>query len=177
MKKPTKKMFDPAFPLATAIGIPVVIIALWLALRNQLPMQALAVMVGAYVMGLVWAFMSIIQRGREARARHLAVASPEGVPGLELIDSVPVPPMPRTVTVIGAVGVCPRGLKIGDRLDVNTEGRSSSPLCRAAVDALRPLLIDDYTGYDPEAQVRCVCPLVGRHLTFVVSPASAASVD
>lgn len=177
MEKPTKKMSDLAFPLSTAIGIPVVIIAVWLALRDQLPMQALAVMGGAYAMGLAWAFMSIAQRGQEASARPLAVASPEGVPGLELVDTMPVPPIPRAITVIGAVGVCPRGLKVGDQLDVNAQGRPSAPLCRAAVDALRPLLIDGYTGDDPEARVRCVCPLAGHRLTFVVSPASEVSVN
>ena len=160
------------FPVATALGFPVVIISGKLIVGGALPAQALAVMFGAYAMGLVWAALGMTLAEEGAGTDYATASARSAEPGLELLYTVPVPPIPCTVAVMSAVGVCPRGMKVGDRLDVAFDGRLSSPLCRTAGYALGPLLMKVSEGENGDTQTCCQCPLAGRQLTFAARPAS-----
>ena len=83
------------FPVALAVGLPAAIAGQKLAMGDALPMQAVAVMLGAYAMGLVWAALGLTLSA-EAGARVLApweaMAEPiarERLPALDLVTTVP----------------------------------------------------------------------------------------
>ncbi|MCH8206702.1 MAG: hypothetical protein IH956_06820 [Chloroflexi bacterium] len=163
------------FPVATALGFPVIIIGGKLILGDALPLQAMAVMFGAYALALVWAAMGMTFVDEGAPANHeVASAAPAQTPGLELLYTVPLQMAPATVGVVGAAGSCPWGLVVGDRLEVDALGRLSRPLCKTAVEALSAALRRSTPGSDFNAHVSCRCPLAGGHRTFEVGAPSAA---
>ena len=82
---------------------------------------------------------------------------------------------PATVQVTDGAGACPWGLQVGDRLEVEAGGRLSSPLCRAAVAALGPVLGRLEDGSDRGTAVSCRCPLAGRHRTFLAQAIGAVA--
>ncbi len=95
-------------------------------------------------------------------------------PLLNTYIMVPTPVEARVVTVVGDVGGCPRGRKVSDVINVDEEGHISKALCRAAIEALTPLLKPDSDAKNTYGQVSCICPLAGRHLMFDVRPAEDA---
>ena len=138
----SKRSSDFGFPLATVMFFPLIIVGAWLILGDRLPIEALTVMIGVGAMGLVWAIASIdFGRREEARAAMRVVVAQE--PMLAPLLEVPALGEPRMVTIIGGVGICPRGLKVADRLDIDADGKLSAPLCRTAVEALSSLMKDD----------------------------------
>ena len=166
---------DFGFPLAVVTALLLIIVGAWLVLGDQLPAKALVVMIGAGAMGLVWAIAGIdFGRREEARAAVRAAVAQE--PMLASLLEVPAPGEPRMVTVIGGVGICPRGLKVADRLDIDVDGKLSAPLCRTAVESISSLMKEGVETEGKDKHVSCVCPLAGRHLTFEMRTASEVAI-
>ena len=168
-KEQNAQLRNLAVPLAVALALPSTIVGALFILGDGVPGQAIVVIGGAYAMAVVWTGVGRIYAGQEARLgkAQMAVAQPRlrfasASPGLDLAYTVPLVTAPRSVRVVGEVGVCPRGLKLGDTIAVDSKGALSSPLCRVAAGALGPVL----SGGGDESLVSCVCPMAGRHLTF-----------
>lgn len=170
-----KRLGDFGFPLAMVMAFPLIIVGAWLILGDRLPTEALTVMIGVGAMGLVWAITSIdFGRREEAWAAMRAVVAQE--PMLAPLLELPTLGEPRMVTVIGGVGICPRGLKIADRLDIDADGKMNAPLCRTAVEALGSLMKEDIGTEGKDRLISCVCPLAGRHLTFEMRTADEVAI-
>jgi hypothetical protein len=86
----------------------------------------------------------------------------------DLLEKAPAPAVPCTVGIAGATGRCPLGFMEEDTWEVNGDGRLSYPLCRNAVEALRPVLKRLAEGRDFDSRAQCKCPYTGCRLTFVV---------
>lgn len=86
----------------------------------------------------------------------------------ELLDTIPAPAVPCTVGIAGAKGKCPLGFMEEDTWEVDDAGRLSYPLCRNAVEALRPVLKRLAEGRDFDSRAQCKCPFADCRLTFVV---------
>lgn len=167
------------FPMATATVIPLAAIAARLLAGEAFPNTALYVIAGVYAMGIAWAAMSLGQGAEQAGAFRGEAEEPERVfsgapswPAMELLQTVPAPPVEKSILIVGGDGVCPFKKEVGTRIAVGEDGRLSAPLCRAAVDALTPLL--SANGADNGGQVSCRCPLPMRHREFEVTSARGA---
>ena len=165
-----------AFMGAIALGTPIAIVVMELLAGDALPAQAIAVMLGANTMGLVWMALAVAEVRREAAAGTRAETATQAVPALELIYTIPAPSRAVAATVMGAVGVCPRGFAVGDTWAVDQSGRLSVPICHAAASALVPVMRRVSRQGGRAAQVSCVCSLAGRSLRFSVCPGSAVAV-
>ncbi len=173
-----------AFLLATMIAFAVIIVGALVILRDDLPPQALAVMGGAGAMALVWGIMLMAAERKEIRSRSAAPVFTEAslsllleTTSLEMLQSMPAPSVPITVAVTNAVGVCPRGLTVGDTVSIDARGHLSRPLCRTAVEALQEALLAPIAAPDLDRLVSCHCPVAGPGLTFAVRPAGAHDLD
>ncbi len=169
-----------AFLLATMIAFAVIIVGALVILRDGLPPQALAVMGGAGAMALVWGIMLMAAERKEVRSQSAAPALTEVLvsglletTSLEMLQSMPAPSVPITVAVTNAVGVCPRGLTVGDTVSIDARGRLTRPLCRTAVEALQGSLRAPIEARDFDRRVSCHCPVAGPGLTFAVRPTGA----
>jgi hypothetical protein len=176
MNKLTRDVSLFKVPVGVAVVFPVLIIGSMVTLGDGLPLQATAVMIGAFAMGLVWAGMSIASRVPETRletTREAAmvadiVEAMETVPELGLTYELSAPTVPRSMSVTEAIGTCPRGLLLGDRIQVDADGRLSVPVCKTAAAALGSVLVQADGGSDFDGQVGCQCPVTGPGLTFSV---------
>jgi hypothetical protein len=164
--------------VTVAAGLPA-FIGEKLLLGDGLPAQAMTFMFMANAMGLVWAGLIVTHRtvaeeGGAARAEATVEAvARERLPALELLDTVPYEAPAVSVLVTGGRGECPWGVQVGDRLEIDSGGRLSSPLCRAAVMALGPVLSQsEEVGVAP---VSCFSPLADRHRTFLAQAVGAVS--
>jgi hypothetical protein len=173
-----------AFLLATMIAFAVIIVGALVLLGDGLPAQALAVMGGAGAMALVWGIMLMATERREARSQSAAPVLTDTpvsllleTTSLEMLQAMPAPSVPITVAVTNAVGVCPRGLTVGDTVSINARGHLTRPLCRTAVEALQASLLDPKVARDFDRRVSCYCPVAGPGLTFAVRPAGARGLD
>ncbi len=180
MNRGRAQLLDIAILMAVGVAVPIALLAILYLGRVRPPSEALMVMLGVYVAGLVWLALHLGLFSQEAqrqpsearpRMRQAMVALAESL-GLELVYGVPPPPSAFSVEVVDATARCPLGLKVGDRLGVDAEGRFSSALCSAAVAALFPVLADPSN----DARATCRCPVAAGGLTFRVQPATAAGV-
>lgn len=173
------RVSDGAFQLTLLLGVPIIIAGAWVLSPSGLPGTALAVLVGVYVMGVVWAALSFVEARRRSVARSRRIEASNGatarfvfeLPELKLTDAVAAPGSPRAIHVSSSVGECAYGLKAGDSFLVAPNGRMSRPLCQTAIDAVTPLLSDGEGTGDGATGVSCVCPLGGRQVTFAVDRA------
>ncbi len=69
---------------------------------------------------------------------------------------------PFDLDIVASAGVCPRGLKVGDRIAVDEAGGLSVSLCRVAIAAI------DRVGTS-KASANCVCPLEDQRMTFAIA--------
>jgi uncharacterized repeat protein (TIGR04076 family) len=99
------------------------------------------------------------------------------VPELGLTYRLSPPKVAGAISVTSEIGTCPRGLSLGDVIEVDADGRLSAPVCKAAAAALGPVMTQVNGGQDSDAQVRCECPLAGRGLTFSVQPVGHQEPD
>lgn len=173
-----------AFLLATMIAFAVIIVGSLIILRDGLPPQALAVMGGAGAMALVWGIMLMAAERKEVRIQSAAPVLKEAhvsvllkATSLEMLHAMPPPSVPITVAVTNAVGVCPRGLTVGDTVSIDARGHLARPLCRTAVEALQESLLAPSEARDFDRRVSCYCPVAGPGLTFAVRPAGAHDLD
>lgn len=173
-----------AFLLATIIAFAVIIVGALVLLRDGLPPQALVVMGGAGAMALVWGIMLMAAERKEARSQSAAPFLTEAPVSLllettspEMLQAMPAPSVPVTVAVTNAVGVCPRGLTVGDTVSIDSRGHLARPLCRTAVEALQESLLAPREARDFDRLVSCHCPVAGPGLTFAVRPAGARKLD
>ncbi len=172
------------FLLATMIAFAVIIVGALVLLRDGLPPQALAVMGGAGAMALVWGIMLMAAERKESRSPSAAPVLTEApvsvlleTTSLEMLQAMPAPTVPITVAVTNAVGVCPRGLTVGDTVSINARGHLSRSLCRTAVEALRESALATIEARDFDRAVSCRCPVAGPGLTFALRPAGASDPD
>lgn len=173
-----------AFLLATMTAFAVIIVGALVILRGGLPPQALAVMGGAGAMALVWGIMLMAAERKEVRSQRAAPVLTDALgsvlletTSLEMLQAMPAPSVPITAAVTAAVGVCPRGLTIGDSVSINARGHLTRPLCRTAVEALQGSLLAPIEARDFDRRVSCYCPIAGSGLTFAVRPAGGHHPD
>ena len=129
-----------SFQIAIAAAFVVIIVGTMLMAGDALPTAVIGVMLGFAAMATFWAVMSM---------------GLGGIPGLDLFYISRHRSNPLTTTVVDSQGGCPRGLTIGDRIDVDSEGNMSRSLCRTAVAALdhSTLEVGSATAFG------CDCPL------------------
>ncbi len=168
------------FLLATMIAFAVIIVGAQILLGDGLPPQALAVMGGAGAMALVWGVMLMAAERKEIRSQSAAPVLTDTpvsllleTTSLDMLHAMPAPSVPINVAVTNAVGVCPRGLTVGDTVSINASGHLARPLCRTAVEALQASLLAPEAAPDLDRRVSCFCPVAGPGLTFAVRPAGA----
>jgi hypothetical protein len=143
-------------------------------------MQSLLVLAGIYVMAVPWLVMNhlntrtaVTSAATEVQTTALAKAERMRImqswPALELIPSVDTQPATRSIEITAAIGICPRGFKVGDQITVEVDGSLSRPIFRAAIAALDPTLdAGAALNSGTESQVSCLCPLAMRHLMFFI---------
>lgn len=140
----------------------------WIRVPIHLKVGSLVVSIGAKLKHL---HRTPRRQGREIAMaeRLLAVQSESATLDFRTVMSAPA--VTRIADVVGAMGTCPGGFRIGDSLIISAKGELSAPICSAAIAALEPLTRDTSSeaGFSP--RVSCVCPLGERHLTFAVRPA------
>ncbi len=182
--EPGRRTSGLMFLLATMIAFAVIIVGAMVLLRDGLPPQALAVMGGAGAMALVWGIMLMAAERKEVRSQRAAPVLTEApvsalleTTSLEMLQAMPAPSVPITVAVTDAVGVCPRGLTVGDTVSINARGHLARPLCRTAVEALQEALLAPIAAPDLDRLVSCHCPVAGPWLTFAVRLAGAYDPD
>ena len=182
--EPGRRTSGLAFLLATMIAFAIIIVGASVLLRDGLPPQALAVMGVAGAMALVWGIMLMAAERKEIRSQSAApvlTKAPVSVlletTALEMLRAMPAPSAPITVAVTNAVGVCPRGLSVGDTVSISAGGHLGRPLCRTAVEALQESLLAPTEAPDFDLLVSCHCPVAGPGLTFAVRPAGAYDHD
>ena len=173
-----------ALLLATMIAFAVIIVGALVLLRDGLPPLALAVMGGAGAMALVWGIMLMAAERQEIGSQGAAPVLTEApvsalleTTALEMLRAMPAPSAPITVAVTNAVGVCPRGLTVGDTVKISARGHLGRPLCRTAVEALQESLLAPMEARDFDRLVSCHCPVAGPGLTFAMRPADANDLD
>jgi hypothetical protein len=101
-----------------------------------------------FASGLVWAALAITKVAKVIPARGARISS--------ALDT------PFDLDIVASAGVCPRGLKVGDRIAVDEAGGLSVSLCRVAIAAI------DRVGTS-EASANCVCPLEDQRMTFAIA--------
>ena len=182
--EPRRRTPGLAFLLATMIAFAVIIVCALVLLRDGLPPLALAVMGGAGAMALVWGIMLMAAERREIRSQGAAPVLTEApvsvlleTTALEMLRAMSAPSVPITVAVTSAVGVCPRGLSVGDTVSISRRGHLGRPLCRTAVEALQESLLTPIEARDFDPLVSCRCPVAGPGLTFAVRPVGAYDHD
>lgn len=160
-----------ALPLTVVIGFPVVLVGAWLLSEGTVPAEAVVFLIGVYATGLLWVRMSSDHRtlgdatlSTDTSIGETAVAAISN-PGLQPRYFLTAPSSRRVVSVIGSVGVCPRGFVVANRIYVDNDGRLSRPICQTATAALNPLV----NSGDGLKNVSCACPIAGRSLTFEVA--------
>lgn len=175
--EPGRRTFGLAFLLGTMIAFAVIIVGALVLLRDGLPPQALAVMVGAGAMALVWGIMLMAAERREIRSQGAAPVLTEApvsvlleATSLQMLQAMRAPSVPITVAVTNAVGACPRGLTVGDTVSIDAHGHLGRPLCRTAVEALQEAFLAPIEARDLDRLVSCHCPIAGPGLTFAVRP-------
>lgn len=183
MKRSGAQPLDIAILTAAAVGVPIALLGILYLGRVQLPSEALIVLLGVYVAGLTWMALHLSLFSQEAqrrpapapqRMRQAMAALAESL-GLELVYGVPPPPSALSIAVVDSVGRCPLGLKVGDTLQVDAEGRLSSALCSSAVAALFPEMASPSGTPGADDRATCRCPLMAGGITFLVQPAAAPS--
>jgi hypothetical protein len=152
----THRKIDVALLIGAVAVAPLVYGGVWLAQDAKLASEAAMALGAVFAAGLVWAALALARLGGITPRRDARIASD--------LDS------PYDLAVVGAAGVCPRGLKLGDRIAVGEDGSPSVPLCQVAMAALDRAEIGG-AGLS-EARANCVCPLEEQRVTFAVSAAS-----
>ena len=166
-----RRMVDLTALGAVVVGIPAVLALALLAPGGGPPKEAVTVILGAFLMGLVWFTLSLTEATVQRQSRVAKITPLESTAPLELAYSVPLvlgTPMPVAVNVVGAIGACPQGYRVGSVLNVDPSGALSAPLCRSAAQALGAAC-QGLGGPGDETQVSCRCPLGDRSLTFAAA--------
>ncbi len=99
--------------------------ASWLLSASSIPMISLLVMAGIYVMAVSWLVMNYlntrtvvataateVQTNAQAKAECMRIMP--SWPALELMPSVEAQATARSIEITAAIGICPRGFKVGD---------------------------------------------------------------
>jgi hypothetical protein len=144
----THRKIDIALLIGALAVAPLVYGGVWLAPDARLPSEAALAIGTVFASGLVWAVLAVSRVAKVRPARDARISS--------TLDR------PFDLAVVAAAGVCPRGLKVGDRIAVDEAGGPSVSLCRVAIAAIDRAEIS-------EASASCVCPLEDQRLTFAVS--------
>lgn len=183
MNRGRAQFLDIAVLMAAGVAVPIALLAILYLGRVRPPSEALVVMLGVYVAGLAWLALHLSLFSQETqrqpseaqpRMRQTMLALAESL-GLELVYGVSPPPSALSIAVVDSVGRCPLGLKVGDTLQVDAEGRLSSALCASAVAALFPVMASPSGTPGADARATCRCPLMAGGVTFLVQPAAAPS--
>jgi hypothetical protein len=149
----THHKIDVALLIGAVAVAPLVYGGVWLAQDARLPSEAALVIGTVFASGLVWAALAITRVAKVRPARGARISSD--------LDA------PYDLAVVDTAGVCPRGLKVGDRIAVNEAGGPSVSLCRVAIAALNSAGIG--STEISEASANCVCPLEDQRVTFAVA--------
>ena len=173
---------DGAFALAGGAAIPVIMLIAFLAIREPVPGQAIAVIAVLLAIYLLVVGMGIIMAplsSERATEEMMGLAAAETAtavvrPELELMDAVPVAPLsPVTISVVGATGVCPLGFRPGHTWVIGDDGHLSRPLCQPAVTAISSMLrLLSREGV--KLRVPCYCPFGDREVAFGVDEEESA---
>jgi hypothetical protein len=92
-----------------------------------------------------------------------------GGAGLERFYTLGIrPQMATAINIMTADGTCHRGLQIGDAIKISADGSLSNPMCRAAIEALKPVIFSDADSPDSRSMAGRDCPLSDARLTFAI---------
>jgi len=152
----THRKIDVALLIGAVAAAPLVYGGVWLAQDARLQPEAARALGAVFASGLIWAALAVARVGGITPGRGARIASD--------LDA------PYDLAVVGAAGVCPRGLKVGDQIAVGKDGSPSVPLCQVAIAALDRAEIGG-AGLSA-ARASCVCPLEEQRVTFAVAAAS-----
>ena len=152
-----------AIPIGVIVASVAIATGTWLAIGDELPIEALIVISVAGAVGTMWGLFNLNFWNN-------------GGAGLEWFYTLGTSPRSTTtINIVKADGVCPRGFKVDDTIEIAADGRLSNPMCRAAIEVLRPAVLYERDSPDHQAMARCDCPVSDTHLTFVTDvPESVA---
>ncbi|MDP6453296.1 MAG: hypothetical protein QF898_08320 [SAR202 cluster bacterium] len=143
-----------AIPIGVIIASAVIVSGAWLIAGDGLPSGAMIVVSMVGGVGTMWGVFNLSFRN-------------SGGAGLERFYTLGFRPRSATsINIVAADGVCPRGFKINDTIEVGADGALSNSMCRVAVEALRPSILSrpDTPGFN--AMPQCQCPIANTQLTF-----------
>ena len=152
-----------AIPIGVIVASAVIVSGAWLIAGDELPSGAMIVVSMLGVVGTMWGVFNLNFRNN-------------GGAGLERFYTLGFRPRSATsINIVAADGVCPRGFKINDTIEVGADGALSNSMCRAAVEALRPSILSGPGTTYHGAMPKCQCPVADTQLTF--APGSPSSVQ
>ncbi len=94
------------------------------------------------------------------------IADIESIPGLDLVESVPVAPQSDvTVQVSKVDGPCAHGFLPGNTWGIDNKGNLSRPICAAAAKEFKALY-QALPGSEMPKEIICRCPLADRKVAF-----------
>ncbi|MBC8280092.1 MAG: hypothetical protein H8E48_04830 [Chloroflexi bacterium] len=94
------------------------------------------------------------------------IADIESIPGLELVESVPVAPNTEVSLQASMVtGDCAHGYLSGDTWVIDSKGNVSRPICAAAAEGFKALY-EASSGEGMPTEISCHCPLADRKVMF-----------
>jgi uncharacterized repeat protein (TIGR04076 family) len=144
-------------PFVAIIAAAKTAIGAWITVGDDIPIGALIIISVAGAAGTMWGLFNLNFWDN-------------GGAGLEWFYTLGT--RPRSMTTINIVkvdGVCPRGFNVGDTIEIGSDGTLSNPMCRAAIEALRPAVLSERDSPDFQAMARCDCPVADTRLTFATS--------
>lgn len=152
-----------AFPVGVIIASVAIVIGAWVAVGDAIPVGAVIVITVVGVVGAMWGLFNLNFWN-------------SGGAGLEKFYTLGFRPRSTTeINIVSADGVCPRGFKVDDTIEVGADGSLTSPICRAAIDALRPAVKSERDSSDFVALARCDCPVADAQLTFTAGASESVS--
>ncbi|MBI2888288.1 MAG: hypothetical protein HYY02_13930 [Chloroflexi bacterium] len=127
------------------------------------------VSLGLYHLAAISLFMASVGAGVVALEQSPALAQ-RVLPDLALRSrTAQAPVASAAVRAIGVVGNCAWGYRAGGSWAIDARGSVSPALCRAAMEAIAPLLTPQAPAGQGVRAAACRCPLAGRQVAFAVA--------
>ncbi|MCH8309980.1 MAG: hypothetical protein IIB17_05730 [Chloroflexi bacterium] len=143
-----------AIPFGVIIASAVIAFGAWIAVGDEFPVGALIIISVAGGAGTMWGLFNLNYWNN-------------GGAGLEWLYTLGTRPRSTTtINIVKADGVCPRGFNVDDTIEIGADGRLSNPMCRAAIEALRPAVLSKRDSPYFQAMARCDCAVADTNLTF-----------
>ena len=138
------------FGIILCSGVLLTATHLWLGLYPMAAIVALATVLGMLLIG----------------TEHVSPVALALRPELALSSHIAPAHGPVTLKAVRSVGDCARGYGQAEEWTIASDGTVSPQICRAAAEAVAPLLGSIDTWGTSLAGIDCSCPMVNRCVTF-----------